>query len=404
VPLIPIRALLFAMAPRTSLPAFAALVGCSLGARIAKKSRHMVSTRHIGTVPVFAETEALDDKWLVNFKPGTTDAMIEEFCAGRCSLAGHPDSGGIPFAVLRGEGMMMHSVMAHQANVKSVDVDTELFDEEVDSDPEAVPWGLARVGVGSARGKGEGVNIYVLDSGVRVSHRDFGGRAIPTFDAGVRPPRACGGDANCAVDDRGHGTHCAGSAGGTTYGVAPLSTIMAMDRGGSYSDAFGSMDWLAMNHIKPAVVTMSFGSGGTNSGAEAAVDAVVAAGVTVTVAAGNNRGDACRFTFGFVPSAIAVGSSTSTDTRSSFSNYGECVALFAPGSSILSADYRSDTGTSVKSGTSMATPHVAGGIAVILGENPSLTPAKVKQRLEETAERDALGDARGSANLMLRVD
>merc|ERR1719188_339372 len=285
---------------------------------------------------------ALDDKWLVNFKPGTTDAMLEEFCAGRCSLVGHPDSGGVPFAVLRGEGMMTQSVMSHQSNVMSVDVDTELFDEEVDSDPEAVPWGLARVGVANARSKGEGVKIYVLDSGVRVSHTDFGGRAIATYDAGVSPPRACRGDANCAVDDRGHGTHCAGSAGGTAYGVAPLSTIMGMDRGSSYADAFVSMDWVALNHVKPAVLTMSFGSGGTSSGAEAAVDAVVAAGVTVTVAAGNNRADACYRTFGFVPSAIVVGSSTSTDARSSFSNYGECVDVFAPGSSILSADYRSD--------------------------------------------------------------
>merc|ERR1719476_1187988 len=118
-----------------------------------------------------------------------------------------------------------------------------------------------------------------------------------------------------------------------------------MDRGRSYADAYASMDWVATNRIRPAVLTMSFGSGGNSAGSEDAVDAVVAQGVTVTVAAGNNNGDACSFTFAYIPSAISVASSTSTDARSSFSNYGSCITIFAPGSSIVSASYTSDTGS-----------------------------------------------------------
>merc|ERR1719220_1548588 len=124
-----------------------------------------------------------------------------------------------------------------------------------------------------------------------------------------------------------------------------------MDRGSSFADAYGAMDWVAVNTILPAVLTMSFGSGGQSAGSEAAVDAVVNQGVTVTVAAGNNNGDACSFTFAYVPSAISVASSTSTDARSSFSNYGACITIFAPGSSIVSASYTSNTGSSTKSGT-----------------------------------------------------
>merc|ERR1719346_401783 len=264
-------------------------------------------------------------------------------------------------------------------------------------------WGVTRVGAGAPGRKGEGVNIYVLDAGVRVSHQDFGGRAIPTLSAETLPPVECNGDPTCAVDDRGHGSHCAGSAGGSTYGVAPSSTIRAMDRGSSFADAFASMDWVALNVIRPAVLTMSFGSGGISAGSEEAVDAVVNQGVTVTVAAGNNNGDACQFTFAYVPSAISVASSTSTDARSSFSNYGACITIFAPGSNIVSASHTSDTGPSTKSGTSMAAPHVAGGAAVILASEPSLSPAQVKERLLEMAEANALTGVNGSPNVLLNV-
>ena len=123
----------------------------------------------------------------------------------------------------------------------------------------------------------------------------------------------------------------------------------------------------------------------------------------MTVAAGSNKGDACAFTFAYIPSAITVGSSTSTDARSSFSNYGNCITIFAPGSSITSAHYTSDTGSRTISGTSMAAPHVADGAALILADEPSLLPAKVKERLVQTAEANALTDVKGSPNLLMNV-
>merc|ERR1719464_1239356 len=158
--------------------------------------------------------------------------------------------------------------------IAAVENDGVFMDDEIsESEVTAASWGVARVGAGVPGRTGAGVNIYVLDSGVRVSHQDFGGRAIPTLSAETLPPVECNGDTSCAVDDRGHGSHCAGSAGGTTFGVAPSATIRAMDRGSSFADAFASMDWVALNVIRPAVLTMSFGSGGQSSGSEEAVDA-----------------------------------------------------------------------------------------------------------------------------------
>merc|ERR1719401_1767076 len=148
---------------------------------------------------------------------------------------------------------------------------------------------------------------------------------------------------------------------------------------------------------------MSFGSHGEAAGAKAAVDAVVNSGITVTVSAGNRNYDACQKTFSFIPSAISVGSTDSNDRHSSFSNFGTCVHIWAPGSSIPSADYRSDDGTSIKSGTSMANPHVAGGCAVILSVEPDLSPEKVRQRLLETAEKDVISDGKNGPNFFLNI-
>merc|ERR1719162_865049 len=135
--------------------------------------------------------------------------------------------------------------------VQSVEHDGEMLDDEMMMAPDNAgsTWGTERVGRSRARGGGEGVNIYVMDSGVRVTHNDFGGRAIATLDAMTMPPKVCvAGDTRCAADGRGHGSHCAGSAGGAKYGVAPRSTIRAMNRGRGFADAFASMDWMATNY------------------------------------------------------------------------------------------------------------------------------------------------------------
>jgi len=383
----------------------AALLGCVPAARVNRKRE--TSSNRIGQVPVFGEaSSSVTEQYLVHFTPKTTDSMLEDFCAGNCAFMGHPDAGGVPFVVMKNEKTMAATVFANQFFVQSVEHDGEMEDDEVSEEMESsAPWGLDRVGVTRARGTGLGVNIYVLDSGVRVSHVDFApNRAIPTLNALTLPPRECpDADANCVSDNRGHGSHVAGSAAGNTYGTAPGATIRAMNRGRSRADGYASMDWVAVNNIKPAVLTMSFGGGGQAAGAEAAVDAVVNNGVTVTVSAGNNNYDACQKTFAFIPSAIVVGASDSLDSRSSFSNYGECVHIFAPGSRILSADYRSDTEGRTISGTSMATPYVAGGAAVILELEPDLSPEKVRARLLASAEQDVLADVMGSPNLLLNI-
>merc|ERR1712186_254327 len=146
----------------------------------------------------------------------------------------------------------------------------------------------------------------------------------------------------------------------------------------------------ARSSIRPAIASMSLGGSGTQQAMKDAVDAATNAGVSVIVAGGNSNSDACRFSPAFVPSAITVGSTTSTDARSSFSNYGSCTNIWAPGSSVLSASHTSDTGSRSLSGTSMACPHVSGGAALVLEANPSKKSSAVLQELLGTAVRDVL--------------
>merc|ERR1712113_1271270 len=175
-----------------------------------------------------------------------------------------------------------------------------------------------------------------------------------------------------AADVQGHGTHCAGTAAGTVYGVAPSAQTRSVkvlsDQGsGAWDWSYQALDWLATSSVRPAVASMSLGGNGVVAGMRDAVDAAVNSGVVVSVAAGNSNADACGFSPAYVPSAITVGSTTSTDARSSFSNYGTCVDIWAPGSNVVSASHLSDTGTTSLSGTSMACPHVSGAAALILG-------------------------------------
>merc|ERR1711933_305460 len=168
--------------------------------------------------------------------------------------------------------------------------------------------------------------------------------------------------------------------------------------------SYSALNWMATSSIRPSVASMSLGGPGTQNAMKDAVDAATNAGVVVTVAGGNSNTDSCNFSPAFVPSAITVGSTTSTDDRSSFSNYGACTNIWAPGSSILSAGHRSDTATATFSGTSMACPHVAGGAALVLERNPGFNYAKVLETLQNEAIADQITDLRaGDVNRLLFV-
>ncbi|MFJ4830244.1 S8 family peptidase [Streptomyces sp. NPDC088747] len=247
---------------------------------------------------------------------------------------------------------------------------------------------------------GTGVTAYIIDTGVRITHGDFGGRASYGYDAVDND--------NTAQDGNGHGTHVAGTVAGTAYGVAKKARIVGvrvLNNAGSGTTAgvVAGIDWVAANAVKPAVANMSLG-GGADSTLDAAVRGAIASGVTFAVAAGNDGANASSYSPARVTEAITVGSTTSTDARSSFSNYGSVLDIFAPGSSITSTWNTSDSATNTISGTSMATPHVAGAAAVYLGINPSATPAQVATGLINASSTGVVTNpGTGSPNRLLNV-
>jgi len=393
------------------------------GSRISRKRGSAPSTKFIAGVPVLnyhtpASLSEFDvekeQEWVVMMKPGTSDAQIQSICKTNkngCNLAGHP-SGGVPFIEMRASEQDLEAVLQSAGGAaKYVEPDTEvhMIPEIEADDVEAATWGLNRIGADQRGRAGAGATVFVLDTGVRSSHQEFSGRASSALDMTVGDPRECNGDVSCAADRQGHGTHCAGTAAGESYGVAPSAAVKSVkvlsDQGsGSWSWSYYALDWLATNPTRPAVASMSLGGSGTQQAMADAVDAAVNAGVVVVVAGGNSNSDACRFSPAFVPSAITVGSTTSLDARSSFSNYGSCTNIWAPGSSVVSASHTSDTGSRSLSGTSMACPHVSGGAALVLEADPSKKSSAVLQELLSTAVRDVLTGLRtGDTNALLYV-
>jgi subtilisin family serine protease len=242
---------------------------------------------------------------------------------------------------------------------------------------------------------GTGVNVYIIDTGIRYDHVEFGGRASFGFDAF----KGNGSDGN------GHGTHVAGTVGGSTYGIAKQVSLIAVrvldNRGsGTSSGVIAGMDWVTANHIKPAVANMSLG-GGASTTIDNAVTRMYNAGVAVIVAAGNNNLDACSYSPARAPRAYTIGATTSTDTRASYSNFGSCVNLFAPGSSIRSAWHTNSTATNTISGTSMATPHVAGAAALYLQNNPNASPQAVYDALSANSTKNAVTISNSTNNHLL---
>ncbi|MFD4140696.1 S8 family serine peptidase [Streptomyces sp. NPDC058572] len=247
------------------------------------------------------------------------------------------------------------------------------------------------------------VNAYIIDTGIRTSHSEFGGRASVGTDT-------VGGGQN-GQDCQGHGTHVAGTVGGRTYGVAKgvnLIAVRVLDCNGSGTNAgvIAGVDWVTANAEKPAVANMSLG-GSANTALDNAVKKSIASGVSYAIAAGNGNilgwpVNACNYSPARVPEAITVGATDNTDRRASFSNYGTCLDLFAPGVSITSAWKDNDTATNTISGTSMATPHTAGVAALYLAAHPAATPAQVRDALVNNATSGKIVDPRtGSPNKLL---
>ncbi|MER5871775.1 S8 family peptidase [Streptomyces sp. NPDC002044] len=247
---------------------------------------------------------------------------------------------------------------------------------------------------------GEGVTAYIIDTGVRITHQDFGGRATYGYDAIDND--------NTAQDGHGHGTHVAGTVGGGAYGVAKKARIVGVrvlnnQGSGTTAQVVAGIDWVTANAVKPAVANMSLG-GGADSALDTAVRNSIASGITYAVAAGNETADASTKSPARVAEAITVGATTNTDAKAGYSNYGSILDIFAPGSSITSTWGTGDTATNTISGTSMASPHVAGAAALYLSLNPGSTPAQISAGLVAAATPNVVtSPGTGSPNRLLYI-
>ncbi len=351
-------------------------------------------------------SDVIPGQFLVSFDPsvidvrGRTAALAALHRAGVLYVYEHAVRG---FAARMSDGAA--AAIRTAPGVALVEPDRRVYASVTQSN---ATWGLDRIdqrslplsGTFTYTNTGSGVRAYILDTGIRYTHTEFGGRAVAGFDA-------FGGTGN---DCNGHGTHVAGTVGGTVYGVAKAVTLVAVrvldcNGSGSISGVVAGVDWVTANHVKPAVANMSLG-GGASSTLDNAVANSIAAGVSYAVAAGNgNRGgrqdDACKYSPARVAAAMTISATNSSDAKPSWANYGNCVDWFAPGVSITSAWSTGDGDLRTISGTSMATPHTAGVAALYLQSNPGASPSTVRDALYNATTKSIVTSSNTANNHLL---
>lgn len=352
-----------------------------------------------------ANPNAIADSYIVVFKDGVSTADSQTMAAKYGVQVRHT----YQHALHGFAGTMSRAAarkLAAEPGVAHVEQDGTV--KLLGTQPNPPSWGLDRIDQRNLPldssytypSLASNVRAYVIDTGIRVTHTTFGGRA--TWGTNTT------GDGNNS-DCNGHGTHVAGTIGGSQYGVAKgvqltAVKVLSCSGSGTWSGVAAGVDWVTGHHTAgaPAVANMSLGGSGSNATVENAVRNSIADGVVYAIASGNSNSDACNFTPARVAEAITVNASTSTDARASFSNWGTCTDIFAPGQSIVSAWHTSDTATNNISGTSMAAPHVAGGAALILAGSPGLTPAQVATTMFANATLNKITNpGTGSPNRLL---
>jgi subtilisin family serine protease len=347
-----------------------------------------------------AATGIVPGRWIIEFQPGVADPPG---LARRLTAMAGAKLHFVYGAALSGFAAALppQAVAALRRNPNVLSIEPDRYVRASGGSAAAASWGLDRVdqrglpldGTYTWDATGNGVTAYVLDSGIRVTHAEFGARA--TIGADFI------GDGRNGDDCDGHGTHVAATIGGATYGVAKevsLVAVRVLDCAGvgPLSGVIAGIDWVTGNHVGNAVANMSLG-GPASKTADRALRKSVASGVTYAVAAGNNNIDACRVSPARVAQAITVGATTSTDARAAYSNWGDCIDLFAPGSGITSAWIGTDDATATINGTSMAAPHVAGVAALYLETNPGASPSTVTAAILDATTRGVVTGA-NSAN------